>query len=1273
LTTAILAVAFAVMLSSARLLLPLTENYRVELQEWITEALGRPVVVGRTAARWHRFGPELALYDVELRDEESARSVLRLAEVHIGIDFVTALRQFSIQPTTIRIIGSRLEVERMADGRVQVQGLITNGGAQENSDQATGGAMAWLFSREHLLLEDLDLTLIEQRRKPSRVYLNDIDIELRNSSTRHQLVGRVLLTAGVGESIEFALDAEGGVESFKNWQGDFFLAVKDASLPQFASQHPTLGKSLRGGRGDLTLWGALRQGRVVQLAGRAALTDLEVVHDDARASYTNISGNFAGWREDAGWSVVGDRMVVETDSNDWPASKVTARIRAKSDSHPLAAAARLDYLDIETLIPLIAAFPVNGSKWGEALRKTQPRGTVTNIATQVEFDTPVRYQASARLTSVGMRRWEKIPGALGLSGDLSLDQDSGRLSLKSESLELELPRWFEQPLPVSRVSADLSWRRDGAVWDFGVENAEVRNSDAHAVGLAEAQWNPDRGLFLDLSAHVIEANGGNVPPYLPTKRMPEATVAWLRRGIVGGQVPTGNLVYRGWGREYPFVNGEGRFHIAFDVENAVLDYLPDWPRLEKINASVEFDQTAMRITARHGESMGVKVERAEADIPDLQHDQKLPLSGLISAPVADGVNFLAGTPLTSGFRDTLKGLRTAGDVQVDLKIDAPLKKQAIPSVTGVAKLKDASLGLPDWPTGLESINGSLKFSENLLEAKRLSAGVLSRNATVAIRVPIGARVKTAAQGNITVKGTADAKGLGKVLKHPSGKRLSGETPWRVVWRVPSYRGQKNRVEITSNLSGLALDFPEPLGKQKEEAVPLAVIVDMTRRTQTNVTARLGKRADTALLFSGARGSTRLARGEVRLGGGVAYLPTEKGLLVSGKVDQLSVSEWRDAIGGWGGGWSLDAGPLQRIVLQIGTLSLVEKQTRDVRVALAKVDGYWQGILAGEGVKGSVRVPLSVSDLPLMLNLDHLKLESKPEGTDRDVAIWPNPTNLPPMNVKIGHLWLDEGDLGEVVLTVAQAKEGVRIDQLRVSGEHLTVEARGDWLGSRDRNRTTWEASLQSKNLGTALRTLGFAEGIKGGKTEADVQVSWPGPPSNPDLEGLNGRLSLTVKSGRIVNLDPGAGRIFGLLSVQALPRRLLLDFRDLFMKGFTFDEITGKFRIDSGDAYSDDLVVDGPAATLKIIGRTGIARKDYDQLVKVGPNISGTLPLAGWAVGGPTVGAVMLFFQRILGKDIDEDSGIHYRVTGSWEDPKVVRVESEVPETPDETEAVTAQ
>lgn len=1257
-TTAILAVAFALMLSSVRLLLPLTQHYRAELQEWITEALGRPVEVGRTAARWNRFGPELALFEVVIRDPENTRSVLRFAEMHIGIDLLTALWHFDLQPTAIRVIGSQLEIERLANGRIQVQGIAANTGTEQEGDEAGTAGLAWLFTREHLLLEDLDLTLIDQRRDPKHVRLADIDIELRNNGDRHQLAGRVQLTSAIGDHIEFAANTEGEANAPSQWQGEVFLSVSGLKLAQLARQIPDLQEVLQEGSGNLLVWGNLSQGKLAEMVGRVELAGLEIQNGELNTGYPAITGDFVWRREADGWSGGVNRLILDNGRNAWPASTCAIRWREAQDGQPTAMAATLSYLPVEPLVSLAVALPMVPEEWRTRLVNLQPEGAVENLATQFVNRHPAAYQVAANVHDLGVRRWERFPGATGVSGRLQLDQDGGNLRLNSDALTLELSRWFEQSLPAIEAEAQIAWERTDTGWQFGAEGVRASNADARTVAVAAGEWHRERGVFLDISAHIEEARGSNVSPYLPTKRMPVNTVKWLRRSIVDGHVPGGAFVYRGWGRSYPFLENEGRFHIAFDVEEAVLDYLPEWPRIEGIKANVEFEQASMRIHAETGRSLGVVLSQARADIPNLKRNPTLSVSGNVSTSVVDAVNFLAQTPLTGGFRDTLQELRVTGAAQLELAIDARLKEGAIPRVNGVMAIDKASVAMPGWPAGADAIKGELRFTEHSLTAKGMTARVLKGQAQVDVDVPLGARAKTAKQGTVSARGAVQARELSVLLDHPISKALAGTTKWHAVWQVPSRRGQKNRVEVTSNLQGFAVDLPAPFGKTVKQTTPLNIIVDATQPKQSTVTVRYHQALDAALRFSRGR-TTKLARGEVRLGGGTAFLPTEPGVLVSGDIERLPVSDWRRALGGWGKQWDLGATPIQRVVLRIGELILNAKVVKGVRLAVAKEEGYWQGFLAGDGAKGSVRIPLRVSDSPLVLSLDYLKLISLTQEEEEEKNLLSNPRNLPPLEVKIDRLWLDEEELGELMLRSIRVKEGVRIPRFQVSGKTLTVEAQGDWLGDGQRNRSTWEASLKSPDLGKALRTLGYAEGIKGGKTEANVQLSWPGPPSSPDFSGMRGRVSLSVKSGRIVDLDPGAGRIFGLLSVQALPRRLILDFRDLFLKGFTFDEITGQFRIDSGDAYSDDLLVVGPAAKLKVIGRTGLARRDYDQLVKVDPNLAGTLPLAGWAVGGPTVGAVLLFFQKMLGKDFDESSGIYYRVTGSWNAPEVVRVQTE--------------
>ena len=110
------------------------------------------------------------------------------------------------------------------------------------------------------------------------------------------------------------------------------------------------------------------------------------------------------------------------------------------------------------------------------------------------------------------------------------------------------------------------------------------------------------------------------------------------------------------------------------------------------------------------------------------------------------------------------------------------------------------------------------------------------------------------------------------------------------------------------------------------------------------------------------------------------------------------------------------------------------------------------------------------------------------------------------------------------------------------------------------------------------------------------------------MEKIEGQLDMKISEGQFLDINPSAGRLFGLLSIQALPRRLTLDFSDLFDEGFSFDTIEGNFSIQQGHAYTNNLEMLGPSADIYVSGRTGLSTEDYDQIATVTPKISSGLP-----------------------------------------------------------------
>jgi len=173
-----------------------------------------------------------------------------------------------------------------------------------------------------------------------------------------------------------------------------------------------------------------------------------------------------------------------------------------------------------------------------------------------------------------------------------------------------------------------------------------------------------------------------------------------------------------------------------------------------------------------------------------------------------------------------------------------------------------------------------------------------------------------------------------------------------------------------------------------------------------------------------------------------------------------------------------------------------------------------------------------------------------------------------------------------------------------------------------------------------------------------AQLDWPGGPGAFSLASARAQISIDARDGRFPQLDPGAGRLFGLFNIDALTRRLRLDFTDIFNKGFAFDRIRGNLDIADGAARTRNLLIDGPSADIAVTGRSGIVNEDYDLEIVVTPQLGGNLAVAGGVLGSPAAGAAIFLFQKVFQKQLGNLVKYRYQVTGSWTDPAMTRLES---------------
>jgi uncharacterized protein YhdP len=205
------------------------------------------------------------------------------------------------------------------------------------------------------------------------------------------------------------------------------------------------------------------------------------------------------------------------------------------------------------------------------------------------------------------------------------------------------------------------------------------------------------------------------------------------------------------------------------------------------------------------------------------------------------------------------------------------------------------------------------------------------------------------------------------------------------------------------------------------------------------------------------------------------------------------------------------------------------------------------------------------------------------------------------------------------------------------------------------SRTDVTVKLDVSDVGKFFGRLGWPNSVKGGTAKLEGPLAWSGNPTRFDIPSLSGQLKLEARDGQFRQIEPGVGKLLGILSLQALPKRVTLDFRDVFSKGFRFDHITADVNIAAGIADTKNFLMQGSAARVAMHGQVDLARETQNLLVRVTPSLSESIAIAG-AIVNPAIGVAALIAQKALKDPFSQLASFDYSVTGSWAEPVVARI-----------------
>lgn len=1239
-----LLVLLAVLLSIVRVLLPHVGGLKDDIEQRVGDALGRDIVIGKLAADWRGLNPRLILEDVRVSSGEVDDDV-HFTDAEVEIDIWRSLLLRSVHLRRLDLTGLKLTVIRESDGQVTIPGLPRPGSAGQGAPPLRG----WF------LLYDTEVRWIDHAHPAgTREYLfTDGDFSLRSDGKRYQLDGEFSPPVVLGQRVHLMADlrpSAGGAPELT-----VFAEGVGLQLTEWLDGRSAGGLRVASGVAEGRIWAHWREGAVEDIAGRVTLTQFAVVpasSADPAPFASDVSAAVQWRRTNGGWLLHADRVRFG-DEHEYGGDRRLALGMGVPGAAPNELIGRLKGFAIEDLITLALASGRMPEAVVKAIEGMRPRGELEDLNFAVAAsDEGARYRVNASFADVSASPWAGAPGVSSIAGVLHMDESSGSLEMDSSSGAATFDGLFRDTLPAAQMRASVFWEREPEGWRiqapvFGYASADLVFDAWGRLDLAEESSRPALALFARFHAPTVE----RMSRYLPAGIMSEGLVGWLDRSILAGTVPSGELIVHGDPRDFPFDQGSGTFRIAFDLRDGVLEYAPDWPRIDGINAHLLFQGRTMRIDATHGVTHGAQIASARVGIDDMTaHPAVLTVRGEASASTAQALTFLTDTPLADRFGSYVEKVEAQGHTKLDLDLRMPLGEHA--DVQGTVTLADSMLRLGPDGVEISGIEGSLRFSDAGLSGQGIRGRVLDLPATfnVSTRGEDTERVT-----RVEARGGIDADRLSGLLHLPRAW-FEGRAGWRAWVDVPAAEppGSGLELRVVSALEGLALTLPEPLNKPAARALTTSVRMPLGDDGRSRpIQVSLGEDVTVAVALDSGQ---RFLRGELRFGGEPARLPEEDGLQVSGSVKHVSVDAWRRVFAGTSASSAGSEMPgLRSVDLKAGVAEAFGRRFHDLAVNARMDQGGWNLRLSGRELAGTVRIPQDAA-APLTADFEYLHLARAEDDAGRDSEAV-DPRQLPALRVRSERFVWGDADLGRMQLDAVPRPAGLRLERLALASPTMKVNARGDWVRVDDVQYSSFNIDLNATDFGKVLAGFGYADSFRGGKAEAVISARWNGPPTAFALEKLHGSMKISILDGRLLEVEPGAGRVFGLISLQALPRRLTLDFSDFFGKGFSFDRIDATFDVKDGVARTNDLVMTGPAARVEANGKVDLARRLYDQTVVVTPSVSSGLPLAGIVAGGVPMAAALLLMERVFKSDIDRIARLRYRVSGPWHDPRVVRLQ----------------
>lgn len=752
---------------------------------------------------------------------------------------------------------------------------------------------------------------------------------------------------------------------------------------------------------------------------------------------------------------------------------------------------------------------------------------------------------------------------------------------------------------------------------------------------------------------------------------------------------------------------------------------PEWPALTDLSGELVIDRSVLRVLGARANvagAAGLRVTKADAVIDNLYNGAAVSVTTEAQGPLTDVLGVVNGSPLGTMMGKALDRATATGTADYRFKLSLPIAAVDRTTVRGSITLAGNDLQVTADTPRLTRARGVINFSETGFAL----AGTQARALGGDVRIEGGLSSASGSSQNagakaapqiLRMQGIATADGLRQASELGFAGKLAQYANGSAAYTATlGVRSGVAELLVNSNLAGMGLTLPAPFSKAPEALLPLRLETSVVRgsllagpdgvvRVQDQLQLDVGKLANIVYVRDVSGAEARVLRGSIGVGlaaDETAPLPAE-GVVANVNLPTIDMDAWSEVLSRSAGadlttssaanpGASASTGYLPTsLAVRARDLMVGGRKLHNVVVGGGREGTLWRANLDAGELNGYVEYRQSSGALGGRL-YGRLARLAVAQSTAQDVesVLDEQPASIPALDIvvedlelrgkKLGRIEIDAVNLGASAAAVARdVPREWRLNRFNITTPEAMLTASGNWTNIaaqagpatgrsiKERRRTVMNFKLDVNDAGELFNRFGMKDVVRKGQGRVEGQVAWLGSPITLDYPSMGGSFSINVENGQFLKADPGIAKLLGVLSLQSLPRRLALDFRDVFSEGFSFDFLRGDVVIEQGIARTNNLQMKGVNAAVLMEGQADIARETQSIKVVVVPEINaGSASLLASYIN-PVVGLSTFLAQLILRKPLIEAATQEFLVDGTWVDPRVTKVEHKPASAPTKT------